>query len=111
MPHPFDLSNLSKLREVEFRWNTPDIQFLTASLQTVKSPNLRRISITIGQFVPFLARVGRAVHREWLDLDRMLAQWWTSRSILPKIRYEWKGDFASRLLPELTSRGAVSAVR
>ena len=109
---PFDLSKVTKLKDVEFRWYKPDIQWITMSLQTIKSSNLRQITIAIGAFVLF----DEAVRQQWRGLDRLLVQLWTSRSILPRIIYgrvdrgDSLGDLVPSLLPELTTRGAVSAV-
>ena len=115
MSPPFDLSKVIKLKDVEFRWWRPDIQWINMSLQTIKSSNLRQITITIGSFVH---PSREAVCQQWRDLDHLLVQLWTSRSILPKIMYGRSGsergdnlrDIAPSLLPELTSRGAVSVV-
>ena len=68
------------------------------------------------EFAAFVHPVDEAILRKWQDLDHLLVQLWTSRSILPKIRYERRdrgddmGELAPTLLPGLTSRGAVSAV-
>lgn len=114
MSPPFDLSKLTKLKDVELRWNTSGIQWITTSLETAKSPNLRQVTITISSFVAFVDPVEEEMCREWQDLDRLLIQLWTLRSISPKIRYEKRdrgndlGELGPSLLPELTSRGAVS---
>ena len=55
---------------------------------------------------------------QWLDVDRLLVQFWDSRSIRSKVMYlpvvenekmEIK-DRAGRLLPELTKRGIIDLV-
>jgi len=79
------------------------------TLQTAESINLERITIHSPDFFK------RSGYREWQDLDRLLLQFWISHSIRPKIgcrngdRYALK-SYASRLLPELTSRGVVDLV-
>jgi len=83
-------------------------------LQTVESKGLRQI--TIHSHTVFANPIEETVHKEWQDLDRLLLQFWTSRSIRPRIMYEkGKGgtdlrDFAPSLLPELTKGGAVDLV-
>ena len=86
------------------------------SLQTVKSPNLRQIAITVDSLTAFNLPVGGEIHWEWQDLDRLLVQLWTSRSILPKIKFERRirgnplGELPPGFLPELISMGAVSMI-
>ena len=105
VPPPTDLSNLTRLKNVEFQIYGPNTQWITDSLQTAKSKNLRQITI-----YPIPAS-GEPVHQEWLDLDSLLAQLWTSRSVLPKIvfpeRFGMGGlaHLAPTLFPKLTSRG------
>ena len=59
-------------------------------LQTVKPPNLRRI--TIQQDVTTRENgIEERVRREWLELDCLLTQFWTSHSIRPQVVYEPDG--------------------
>jgi hypothetical protein len=81
------------------------------TLETVQSKDLRQI--TIHSYGTFASLIGEAARQEWRNLDRLLVQFWTSRSIRPKIVYrEGKGlnDLVPSLLPELTGRGAVDLV-
>ena len=85
------------------------------ALQTVKSQNLQRI--TIQQDATTLENgIEERVRREWLELDHLLTQFWTSHSIRPQVVYEPGGGsqgmrhLASGLLPELTRRGLVDLV-
>ena len=86
------------------------------SLQTAKSQNLCRITITIDLLTAFDLPIVGEIHREWQDLDRLLAQLWTLRSILPKVKYKRAirgntlGEFPPGLLPDLTSMGAISMI-
>ena len=113
---PFDLSMVTEVKGMEFRCHTIRIQWLTMSLRTVKPPNLRQITLTMDPFIVFFGPVGEEIHQEWQDLDHLLVQLWTSHSVLPIIRFETTGNgdhllnLASGLLPELTSRGAVSVI-
>ena len=85
------------------------------TLRTAESINLEQITIHFP--FAFVEPTVEAAHREWRDLDRLLVQFWTSRSIRPKIIYEQErggsdlGDVAPRLLPELTSRGVIDSIK
>jgi len=107
-----DLSKAAELTHVVFRCGR-STQWVTATVKTAKSENLQQI--TVSSFAVGLAQIEGAVYREWEDLDRLLVQLWTSRSIRPRVRYKrGKGeddrDLASKLLPELTKRGVVDMV-
>ena len=107
-----DLSKATELTHVVFRCGR-STQWVTATVKTAKSENLQQI--TVSSFAVGLAQIEGAVYREWEDLDRLLVQLWTSRSIRPRVRYKrGKGeddkDLASKLLPELTKRGVVDMV-
>jgi len=83
-------------------------------VKTAKSENLQKI--TVISFALTATYIEEAVCREWQDLDHLLLQLWTSRSIRPKVvckrgrREDGTRDVASRLLPELTKRGVVEVV-
>jgi hypothetical protein len=55
------------------------------ALQTVESKNLQQITIHYPTILT--GTIEEAVHQaqEWQELDRLLVQFWTSRSIRPKI--------------------------
>jgi hypothetical protein len=112
-PAPLDLSKLAKLKHVEFLWGRWDIQWITTSLQTAKSKCLRQITITINPFPSFFTQVGETIYREWQDLDRLLVDLWTSRSIVPKLRFhkEYEGNTLEELVPQLCSRGVVEKLK
>jgi hypothetical protein len=109
-----DLSRATKLKDVEFRCERLSIQRTTMALQTLKSKNLRQI--TIHPDATLANPIGETVHREWQDLDHLLVRFWTSHSIRPKIKYELREggndlrDLVPSLLPELTKRGLVDLV-
>ena len=53
-------------------------------------------------------------YREWENLDRLLAQLWTSRSIRPRIVFSTRDKMIGlvpKLLPELSKHGAVDVER
>jgi len=88
------------------------VQWITTTLQTVKSKSLQHITIYPAFSIP--ETIEEAVHQEWQDLERMLVQFWTSHSIRLQVtaRNEGKnpGDHVPSLLPELTKRGLVGPV-
>ena len=85
------------------------------TLQTVESKNLRRITIYLYTVTPE-DTMEETVRKQWLDLDRLLVQFWTSRSIRPRLMHRSdKGgedirDRVPSLLPELTRRGLLDLV-
>jgi hypothetical protein len=108
---PLDLSEATRLKDLSFRCEGSIIQQFTMALQTVQPEHLQQI--TIHPYVAFADPVEERVSQEWQDLDRLLVQFWTLRSIRPKIKYGvWEGGnglraLAPSLLPELTRRGLV----
>ena len=93
---------------MEFRFTRPNVQWIVATLQSVNTKHLQKI--TIFSSVP-LQQVREEDRREWQSLDHLLVQLWVSRSIIPKIKYtkapEWMGggEAAPNLFPELVNRG------
>ena len=85
---PLDLSKLAKLKEVVLGCGGPSVQWIVITLQTAESINLEQI--TIRWSTASGTSIAESVHREWQDLDRVLLQFWISRSIRPKIGY-WGG--------------------
>ena len=112
---PIDLSKVIKLRDVEFRPNTPSVKWVVMVLQTVKSKNLRQIRIH-SRHVTFAKPIGETILQEWRNLDCLLVQLWTSHSIRPEFECgQTLGgggliDLAPGLLPELTSKGAIDFI-
>ena len=60
--------------------------------------------------------IGEEIWEEWLDLDRLLVQFWESSSIRPKVVVmvqipgAWNARYSvgyERLLPEITERGII----
>ena len=101
-----------RLREVVLECDIA--QRIAMTLQTAESINLEQIAILL---TTFRTPIVESDYREWQDLDRLLLQFWTSRSIRPQIRFKNEKDrrnlrdVAPRLLPELTSRGIVDLVK
>jgi hypothetical protein len=109
-PPPIDLSRATRLRTVDLRSDTQAVEWITRTLQTIKSQYLTEIAIFVP---PFLTGPVQTVHREWEDLDHVLVQFLTSRSIRPVFKYkatpgsDGTGKRLRALLPELASRGVV----
>jgi len=110
-----DLSTATKLRDLVFRSRQPNVRWITRALQSVKS-DLRRITLKPDPYT-FINPIHETNFQEWWDLDRLLVQFRTSRSICPKVVHEMKRDeegmsgHALTLLPELTRRGLVDLVK
>jgi hypothetical protein len=112
-----DLSEALKLKDAEF-WSTgPSVQWITTTLETTKTKNLRQI--TVCPLLDFEGPIGETILQEWQGLDRLLVDLWTSRSVRPRVapaRYvKWAREDSpeevlASLLPGLSSRGAVDAV-
>ena len=104
-----DLSKATKLKDVQFWCERPNIQWITMALQSIESKNLQQIIIHCSSL--FRNLIGETAHQAWRDLDRLLVQFWTSRAIRPKLEYEAGGDdlkgLVPSLLPELTRRQVV----
>ena len=96
-----DLSTATKLKDVVFSsegW----LQWINAAIESIKSKDLQRVTV--------ISWHTYADYREWGDLDRLLAQLWTLRSVRSKIVFHRRGkmiEVVPELLPELTKEGAV----
>ena len=62
----------------------PSVQWIITTLQTAKTEHLQQITI-LTRF-PFDGFV-ETDRPEWQELDHLLVQLWTSRSIIPNIKY------------------------
>jgi len=125
-PVSIDLSKAIRLRAAVFRAESPTIIWITTALQTITSEHryLQKITIhapycfsRIDANVDVSKIVGGTTYREWLDLDRLLAQLWESRSIRTKIRStaqeigkKQMSECMGYLLPEATERGIIDLV-
>ena len=99
---------------MELHLNTQTVQWITKTLKTAESECLQQIIIYVSSSI--INTVQAAVHHEWEDLDHLLVQLWTSRSVRSKLKYTkppgyddvvaWVRD----LLPELMGRGVVDLV-
>ena len=99
---------------------------MTLETITSRQRDLQRISIHIPHILSYaIQEDGVTIEQtevanpgtRWLDLDRLLVQFWESRSIRPKVVYPRtmdgkKGlrDWAGYLLPEITKGGIIDVV-
>jgi hypothetical protein len=121
-PAPIDLSKVTKLKDVIFRPNSWGAGWVVGTFQTIipKHRDLRQITIHIpyymvraGLFGDIRQAINETQYGQWMDIDRLLVQFWESRSIRPKVICTTKqgmGDNLGRLLPEITGRGIIDLV-
>lgn len=109
-----DLSNTPKLKDINFTFRNPDVNWATQALQTADINNLQSVSLTTNFYV--ISRAGKSgtVDLGWENLDRLLVQFWTSTSLRPKLTCRASlfdlanpRDIFARLLPESMGRGIV----
>ena len=94
-----DLSTATKLKDVVFSFEGSP-QWNNTAIETIKSKDPRQVTVKSWHV--------SVDYREWGDLDRLLDQLWTSRSIPPKVSFSRRGKMLGlvpKLLPELTKRG------
>jgi hypothetical protein len=115
-----DLSNATKLKNVAFEPISRSVKLITATLRTASNlQDLEEISIYLPHHITATSvgtDVGRVIGeengREWLNLDRLLVQFWESSSIRPKVvcltKRGTEDSIGYRcLLPEITKRGII----
>jgi hypothetical protein len=124
---PIDLSKTTKLKDVVFQPMSRSVKWVITTLKTTsKHRDLREISIYLPYSVATAgadADAGRIIvgenFGEWLDLDRLLVEFWESSSIRPKVvcRTRAGGERDTShcvgyqlLLPEITRRGIIDLV-
>ena len=121
---PIDLSKATKLKDVVFQPISQSVGWVAATLETIpKHRDLREISIylpyyvtTTGGGADVMRVIGGENWEQWLDLDRLLVQFWESSLIRPKVvrLTQMEGTWDARdsvgyrcLLPEITKRGII----
>jgi len=123
-----DLSKARELKDVTFVCRTLRVEWVVMALRTIthNRGSLQSISLHLPT-MPYSYGLHRidpadvkhmiedAMYSQWLEFDQFLVQLWESHSIRPNVTcyapplqdgYSW----ADSLLPELTSRGAISLV-
>ena len=104
-----------------FQPDLRSLDWITTALQTITSNHrdLQHISIKVDYYSSFVdpstgADPGQADGglRQCLDLDRLLIQFWESRSIRLKVIHTEPGvaGYIGRLLPEIMGRGLIDLV-
>jgi hypothetical protein len=116
-----DLSKATKLKDVVFQPGLERVEWVIKALQTITPEHRDLLQLTIDipcnlTAIGFVANgeaIGELAHGQWLDLDRLLVQFWESRSIRPKVVYTvgfGMKDFVGSLLPEIMKRGVVDVM-
>jgi len=120
-----DFSNALKLNEVVFWVGILSAVWMTLALETITPAHrdFHHITIHVSAYLPSIANPTNlretlgAFYGQWMDLDRLLVQFWESRGIRPKVgcNVSKKGNVAmfeyiGCLLPEVTKRGIVELV-
>ena len=119
-----DLSTLTKLKDVTIRCKSWSIGWVIATLKTIKSEDLQKIAIHLpGNLdckkleLTIKDIGGTNSGLRWWNLDRLLVQFWESKSIRPKVLYsqmeygmERANDLARCLMPESSRRGIIDLV-
>jgi hypothetical protein len=120
---PIDLSKAKRLKHVVFRNGSPRNGWITETLETITYDHrdFQKISMYIPTYFEFIAPRGLEVHEEndglgWLDLDKLLFEFWESRSVRVRIACTLPDrpgaertmrDWAECLLPRLAERGVI----
>ena len=89
-----NLSKATKVKEVEFRLHDQNVGRVTAMLQTARSENLQQIIIHFHCSFLF-DPIYEVARPEWLKLDRLLIQLWTTHSICLVFTHEDDGKNSS----------------
>jgi hypothetical protein len=113
-----DLSRTTRLKDVVFRWGALSAEWVITTLQTIspKHQDLRQITIEVPHHFTRLnvGAIGDTALGQWLDLDRLLVQFWESRSIRPRVVCSMgqnRSDCVGCLLPEITKRGLIDPIQ
>ena len=114
-----DLSEALSLHGVTFGSSFLNLGWVVAALETITRKNnaLHQVTIYVFDEVsggPDVSPFQR-FYREWTSLDRLLVEFWESRSIIPKLQNPWGGEddpawYIRDLLPESTRREILNLV-
>jgi len=125
-----DFSNALHLNRVVFRAGILSIVWMTLALETITPAHrdFHHITTHVSEHLPSIANptnlretLGESFYGKWMDLDRLLVQFWESRGIRPKVgcnvskkgnvaMFEYIGCLLPEILPEITKRGIVELV-
>jgi len=125
-PVSLDLSKATKLQGAVFRPDSERVEWITTALQTItpKHGELQQISIYVPYYLTrynvgadIRQSLGETVFGQWSGLDRILVQFWESRSIRLRVGCVRLGEKGQNmgysvgcLFPEITKRGIVDPV-
>ena len=120
------LSRAAGLKDVTFRVSAQTVGWVTMALRTItpEHRDLGQISICLPHNLTFVnvgadirRSLGETTSRRWSDLDRLLVEFWESRSIRPRVgcatHEQEVGSMeycVGCLLPEITKRGIVDPI-
>ena len=117
-----NLSRATKLKDITFRHGSLDMDWIIGALRTI-TPNhrdLRQITIYPSSRLTTFnvgTNIRLSIARQWLDLDRLLVQFWESRSIRTRVGCVRLGEERETaeycvgcLLPEAMGKGIVDLV-
>ena len=121
----FDLSKATKLRDLVFRPGWGTAEWITPTLQTItpEHQELQQISICVPSWVGTYGSdikqpLGEAAFGRWLDLDRLLLQFWEAHLVIPKVecaslegQEQIAEDCIGCLFPEITKSRVVDLGR
>ena len=122
-PVPIDLSGATELRGAHFLISSLGVGWITRALQTITHNyrDFRHISFDISDInslthVDIRRDTRVPAFSQWSELDRLLVQFWDTRSIRLEINYYALGEkwekmdgLAKGLLPEMAKRGLIDA--
>ena len=120
---PYDLSGATKFRDAYFLISSLGVGWITRALQTIthNHRDFRHISFDISDInslshVDIRRDTRVPAFSQWSELDRLLVQFWDTRSIRLKITYYALGErwekmdgLAKGLLLEMAKRGLIDA--
>ena len=122
-PVPIDLSRATKLRDTSFQILLLGVGWIAQALKTITHHHrdFRQISFIMSD-VRSLSRVdiGQATSDpafgQWSELDRLLIEFWDTRSIHLSVSYSTLGEkwrkmdqLVKGLLPEMAKRGLINS--
>jgi len=119
-----NLSRATRLKHVAFRYGgSQDVNWIIGAIRTItpQHGDLQRITIHLPSRLTSFSvgtnvrqAIGEGIAAQWLDLDRLLVEFWESRSIRPRLgcsKLEEKRESVEYsigcLFPEIMERGIV----
>ena len=109
-----DLSKVKRLQDVVFHCGRPNVKWIGKVLRTAEPRILRHVLLELPRHLGTGDAIWEPVRQEWLELDCLLVQFWTSHSLRSTVMYgPGEGgkdlrDLVARLLPELTRGGILT---